>query len=165
VFAGAGRLGFPDAALFAFALGCDLVSVGRESMLAVGCVQAQRCHTGRCPTGVATQSRWLTRGLDPTLKSVRFANYVATLRHELLQLALACGVAHPALVGPDRIEVLDGHYGSTTARQLFGYEAGWGLPGLADQAALSSLMAGANPPSARTFPSAPPAPGDLPSGG
>ena len=46
-----GRLGFPDSALFAFALGCDLISVGREAMLAIGCIQAQRCHTGRCPTG------------------------------------------------------------------------------------------------------------------
>ena len=34
-------------------------------MLAVGCIQAQRCHTDHCPTGVATQNRWLTRGLDP----------------------------------------------------------------------------------------------------
>ncbi|HEY2331872.1 MAG TPA: FMN-binding glutamate synthase family protein [Acidimicrobiales bacterium] len=142
VFAGAGRLGFPDAALFAFALGCDLVSVGREAMMSVGCIQAQRCHTGRCPTGVATQNRWLTRGLDPTLKSVRFANYVATLRHELLQLSLACGVAHPALVGPDRIELLDGRYGSTTARELFAYEPGWGVPRRADQVAVSALMRG-----------------------
>jgi glutamate synthase domain-containing protein 2 len=142
VFAGAGRLGFPDAALFAFALGCDLVNVGREAMLSVGCVQAQRCHTGRCPTGVATQSRWLTRGLDPELKSVRFANYIDTLRHELLQLSLACGVAHPALVGAERVEVLDGRYGSVAARELFGYEPDWGLPRPADQVAITALMRG-----------------------
>jgi glutamate synthase domain-containing protein 2 len=142
VFAGAGRLGFPEAALFAFALGCDLVNVGREAMLSVGCVQAQRCHTGRCPTGVATQSRWLTRGLDPTLKSVRFANYIDTLRHELLQLSLACGVAHPALVGADRVEVLDGRYGSVAARELFCYQPDWGLPRPSDQVAITALMRG-----------------------
>ena len=28
-------------------------------MMAIGCIQAQRCHTGRCPTGVATQNKWL----------------------------------------------------------------------------------------------------------
>jgi glutamate synthase domain-containing protein 2 len=155
VFAGAGKLGFPDAGLFAFALGCDLLAVGREAMLSVGCIQAQRCHTGRCPTGVATQSRWLTRGLDPTLKSVRFANYVSTLRHELLQLSLACGVAHPALVGADRIEVLDGRFGSTTVRELFGYEPGWGLPGGDDQATIRTLM---RAPSPQPFESAPPEP-------
>ena len=153
VFAGAGKLGFPEVALFGFALGCDLVNVGREAMLAIGCIQAQRCHTGRCPTGVATQSRWLTRGLDPTLKSVRFAGYVATLRHELLQLSLACGVEHPALVGPDRLEILDGRYGSTTVAELFGYRTGWGVPSAADRAAISDIMRAANPPPSQTFPS------------
>jgi glutamate synthase domain-containing protein 2 len=153
VFTGAGKLGFPEASLFAFALGCDLVNVGREAMLSVGCIQAQRCHTGRCPTGVATQSRWLTRGLDPALKSVRFANYIATLRHELLQLSLACGVEHPALVGPDRIEILDGRFGSSTVTDLFGYRPGWGLPSQADRATISQLMRAANPPATQTFPS------------
>ena len=42
-----------------------MVNVGREAMLAVGCIQAQKCHTGECPTGVATQNPWLARGLDP----------------------------------------------------------------------------------------------------
>jgi glutamate synthase domain-containing protein 2 len=150
-FIGAGKLGFPEAALFAFALGADMVNVGREAMLAVGCIQAQRCHTGRCPTGVATQSRWLTRGLDPDLKSVRFADYVATLRHELLQLSQACGVEHPALVGPDRLELLDGHFGSRTVHEHFGYDAGWGLPSEADQAKIKQLM---RAPAPQTFPSA-----------
>jgi glutamate synthase domain-containing protein 2 len=150
VFIGSGKLGFPETALFAFALGADLVNVGREAMLSVGCIQAQRCHTGRCPTGVATQSRWLTRGLDPTLKSVRFAGYVATLRHELLQLSLACGVEHPALVGPERIEVLDGRFGSSTVQELFGYRPEWGLPSPADRAAIVALM---RESSAQTFPS------------
>ena len=54
VFVGAGKLGLPDNAMVAFALGCDMVNVGREAMLAVGCIQAQKCHTDRCPTGVGT---------------------------------------------------------------------------------------------------------------
>ncbi|MCU1484075.1 MAG: putative glutamate synthase [Actinomycetia bacterium] len=149
VFVGSGKLGFPETALFAFSLGADMVSVGREAMLSIGCIQAQRCHTGRCPTGVATQSKWLTRGLDPTLKSVRFAAYVATLRHELLQLSQACGMEHPSLVGPDRIEVLDGRYGSTTVRELFGYDDGWGFPSPADQEAVKALMRAPKP---QTFP-------------
>ena len=76
VFVGSGKLGFPEAALFAFALGCDLINVGREAMMAIGCIQAQRCHTNHCPTGVATQHPWLVRGVDPTLKAARLANYV-----------------------------------------------------------------------------------------
>ena len=59
VFIGSGKLGFPEAALLALALGCDMINVAREAMLSIGCIQAQRCHTGHCPTGVATQNAWL----------------------------------------------------------------------------------------------------------
>ena len=76
VFIGSGKLGFPEAALLAFALGCDMINVGREAMMAIGCIQAQQCHTNHCPTGVATQNPWLVRGLDPTLKAARLANYI-----------------------------------------------------------------------------------------
>ena len=79
VFMGSGRLGLPVNAAVAFALGCDTINVAREAMMAIGCIQAQRCHTGHCPTGVATQNRWLVRGLDPTSKAARLANYVMTI--------------------------------------------------------------------------------------
>ena len=125
VFIGAGRLGFPDAGLHALALGCDMLNVGREAMLSVGCIQAQRCHTGDCPTGVATHNRWLMRGLDPDLKSARAANYVTALRAELLKLGRACGVRHPALIDADRIEVVSANYTSATLREVFGYEPSW----------------------------------------
>jgi hypothetical protein len=139
-FGGAGKLGYPESALLAMAMGCDWVSVAREAMMAIGCVQAQRCHTDHCPTGVATQNRWLSRGLDPELKSVRCANYLITLRKELLRLAHACGASHPALVGLERIELLTGDGGSARATEAFGYAPGWGLPSAPDRAALESLM-------------------------
>jgi glutamate synthase domain-containing protein 2 len=139
-FMASGKLGFPDAALLAFALGADLVNVGREAMLSIGCVQAQKCHTGRCPVGVATQSPYLTAGLDPTLKSVRFANYVAALRHELLSLTRACGELHPALVSAQHLEILDGHFGATSVSDLFAYGATWGVPGPDGRAELRALM-------------------------
>ncbi len=126
LFIGSGRLGMPETALLAMALGCDTINVGREAMLAIGCIQAQRCHTGRCPVGITTHSAWRTRGLDPGLKSVRLANYISTLRHELLELSHACGVTHPALVGRDRIEILDGHLGSRAVQEIFGYDPSWG---------------------------------------
>ena len=102
-----------------------MINVGREAMLAIGCIQAQRCHTGSCPTGVATHSRWLMHGLDPDLKSTRAANYLVGLRSELLSLGRACGSAHPALIDPDRIEVVSSRYRSTPMREVFGYEPGW----------------------------------------
>jgi glutamate synthase domain-containing protein 2 len=126
-FIGAGRLGFPDSALFAFALGCDMVNVGREAMMAIGCIQAQRCHTGRCPTGVATQNKWLMHGLDPELNSHRAANYLVTLRAELLSLARTCGVPHPAKVTADHLQIVSQHYGTMPLREVFGYEPDWPL--------------------------------------
>jgi glutamate synthase (ferredoxin) len=124
VFIGAGRLGFPDQANLAVALGCDIVAVAREAMLSIGCIQAQRCHTGHCPTGVATQNPWLVRGLDPTLKSVRLCNYVRTLRKEMLSISRACGAAHPSLLNPDSLEMLDDRFGSSSIQDLFRYPSG-----------------------------------------
>lgn len=120
VFGGAGKLGFtPDAAL-AMAMGVDLVGVAREAMLAVGCIQAQECHTGHCPTGVATQRRWLVRGLDPTDKAARVDGYIRSLRHDLLSLAHAMGHDHPGKIGLDQITITDGAGGFVPASSIAG---------------------------------------------
>ena len=139
-FIGAGKLGLPDNAVVAFALGADLVNVGREAMLAAGCIQAQKCHTGGCPTGVATQHPWLVRGLDPVAKGDRVANYIRTLRRDLLKVAETCGVPHPGLIDTDAVEVLDGLSGGRLLHEVYGYEAGWGLPSDADRAAITEIM-------------------------
>lgn len=125
LFAGSGKLGFPENALLAFALGCDLINIGREAMLAIGCIQAQRCHTNHCPTGIATQSKWLQGGLDPALKSVRLANYIVALRKDILSLSRACGVTHPSDVRPDQLEFLDDRFGGETVADLFGRRVTW----------------------------------------
>jgi len=140
VFIGSGKLGLPDNALVAFGLGVDMVNVGREAMLAVGCVQAQRCHTGTCPTGVATQDPWLAHGLDPVSKADRCSNYVKTLRRDLLKVSEACGVEHPALVGPDSVEILATLSDGRMLHEVYGYQPGWGFPSAADQKALIALM-------------------------
>lgn len=139
VFIGSGKLGFPQQAMLALALGCDMINVAREAMLSIGCIQAQQCHTGHCPTGVASQRPWLVGGLDPTLKSARLANYLATLRKEMLSLAHACGELHPALVPLDRFEIVDG-FRTVPAREVFAYRAGWGLPSGDEQHAIRALM-------------------------
>lgn len=144
-FVGSGKLGLPENALLAMALGCDLVNVGRTAMFAIGCVQAQRCHTGGCPTGVATQSAWLQGGLDPELKAERVANYLAVLRFELEALARTCGVVHPGLVGAGDLELLDVDLEAVSVAELFGYEPGWGLPGPADRAAIAEVLAPPRP--------------------
>ncbi len=142
VFIGSGKLGFPETGLLAFALGCDAVAVAREAMMAVGCIQALRCHTGHCPTGVATQRPWLVRGLDPTSKAARLANYVIALRKELLWLSQACGVPHPALVTGDNLELMDNGLWSRTLYEVFDYQPGWGLAGQSDLETIRRIMEG-----------------------
>jgi glutamate synthase domain-containing protein 2 len=144
VFNGSGKLGLPDNAIVAFALGCDMVSVAREAMLSIGCIQAQRCHTGECPTGIATQDRWLSHGLDPAVKSVRAANYIRSLRRDLLKVSEACGVSHPSLIGVDDLDILDGQESATPLRTVYGYQHLWGQPSLSDQQDIDALMAHAN---------------------
>jgi glutamate synthase (ferredoxin) len=139
-FVGGGKLGLPENAIVAFALGADLVQVGREAMLAIGCIQAQRCHTDRCPTGVATQDKWLQRGLDPDLKSVRAANYLVSLRRDLLKVSEAVGEVHPGLITPDDVDILDGTRRRTSLREVYGYEPGWGSLGPELRAEVEAFM-------------------------
>jgi glutamate synthase (ferredoxin) len=141
-FIGSGKLGLPDNAVVAFALGADMVNVAREAMLAVGCVQAQKCHTGECPTGVATQNRWLAHGLDPVSKADRVANYVRTLRRDLLKVSESCGVEHPALLGPRDVEILDTLADGRLLDEVYDYEPGWGFPSAADREGIRRIMAG-----------------------
>ncbi len=125
VFIGAGKLGFAEEAALAMASGVDMISVGREAMMAVGCIQAQRCHTGHCPTGVATQNKWLQRGLDPTDKAVRLANYVEALSTDLMKLSAAMGVTHPALIPADWIDIRDANGVLQPANQYLGLDPTW----------------------------------------
>ena len=129
VFIGSARLGMPSNALLAIAMGCDMINVGREAMLAIGCIQAQRCHTGWCPTGVTTQKWWLERGLDPDGKAERLANYVVALRKELTRLSRACGVKTPGMVSPDHIELILEQREARSLREVLDYESDWGIHG------------------------------------
>jgi hypothetical protein len=103
---------------------------------------------------VATQSPWLAHGLDPALKSVRAATYIATLRRDLLKVAEACGVEHPGLIDTSAVEILTGRTSSRPLGEVYGYEPGWGLPSAADQAEIARLMTGEAPQGG----SAPPSP-------
>lgn len=134
-FIGSGKLGLPENAVVAFALGVDMVNVGREAMLSIGCIQAQKCHTDACPTGITTQNPWLTRGIDAPSKAIRAAGYLRTLRRELLRVSGAVGVAHPSLITPTDIDILNGDYDARTLGCVYGYKDGWGSlgPELADE--------------------------------
>jgi hypothetical protein len=78
------------------ALGADLAHIGRGFLFSIGCIQAMRCHTNTCPTGVTTQNQWLQSGLDPTDKGVRVRNYALALERDLQMITHACGLTHPS---------------------------------------------------------------------
>lgn len=122
VWIGAGKLGFPDRAVVALAMGCDLVNVAREAMLSIGCIQAEQCHTDHCPSGVATQNWWLQKGINPTLKSKRTALYLKGFRKELLSLAHSCGYEHPSQFTGKDIEISLGMNKFTTLEEQLGYK-------------------------------------------
>ena len=75
--------------------GADYTLSARSMMMAVGCIQAQKCQTGKCPSGVATQSNWRQRALDVDSKALRVKNYhEATVQHAVSMMA-SCGATSP----------------------------------------------------------------------
>lgn len=123
VFIGSGKLGFPAKAAMAFAMGADCINVAREAMMSIGCIQAQVCHTNRCPSGVATQSQWLQRGIDVPLKSERLAQYFKTFRKELVEITHAAGYEHPCEFKMSDIDVnVDDHNLSKELNRTYGYK-------------------------------------------
>jgi len=122
VWGASGKLGFPSELLKIFAMGADFINVAREAMMAIGCIQAQECQTGHCPTGIATQSKRLQRGLDPEFKKLRFARYINTLRKETLQMTHACGYEHPCQIKMKDVDVSCGDNNRTvTLEHAYGY--------------------------------------------
>ena len=77
------------------ALGADWCNAGRGFMMALGCIQAQSCHTGHCPTGVATQDPGRQKALVVPDKATRVANFHKSTLHALQELVQAAGLEHP----------------------------------------------------------------------
>ena len=63
-------------------------------MFSIGCIQALRCHTNSCPTGITTHKKSLQGGLDPKVKGPRVASYVEKMRKDVAMIAHSCGAAH-----------------------------------------------------------------------
>lgn len=96
VFIASGKLGFPAKAAMAFSMGADVINVAREAMISIGCIQAQACHNNTCPTGIATQNKWLQRGIVIPEKAGRLASYFTKFNKELLEITHAAGYEHPS---------------------------------------------------------------------
>lgn len=90
-----GKLITPVDAAWALCLGANFIASARGFMFALGCIQALQCNKDTCPTGITTHKTRLQKGLNPRLKSVRVANYVNNIVHEIGMIAHSCGVNHP----------------------------------------------------------------------
>jgi glutamate synthase domain-containing protein 2 len=77
------------------ALGADWCNSARGFMFALGCIQAQACHTGNCPTGVSTQDPDRQRALVVPSKADRVYNFHLNTLLALQELVQAAGLAHP----------------------------------------------------------------------
>lgn len=82
------------------ALGADLCNSARGMLFSLGCIQALRCNTNTCPTGVATQDPELVKGLHVGDKTVRVASYQKNTVHSFMDVLAAAGLHEPHELRP-----------------------------------------------------------------
>jgi glutamate synthase domain-containing protein 2 len=85
------------------AIGADWCNSARGFMFALGCIQAQSCHTGFCPTGVTTQDPQRMRALVIPDKAERVYNFHENTLKALKELLAAAGLNHPSELGPEHV--------------------------------------------------------------
>ena len=85
------------------ALGADWCNSARGFMFALGCIQSQSCHTGKCPTGVTTQDPLRQRALVVPDKAERVAHFHQNTLKALAELIAAVGLHHPSELRPHHL--------------------------------------------------------------
>jgi len=88
-----------------FALGADACNIARGFMFAIGCIQAQTCHNGLCPTGVTTQDPKRYQALVVSDKSLRVARFQEHTLHVLQEAVEASGLNHPSELTPHHLMI------------------------------------------------------------
>ena len=111
------------------AIGADWCNSARGFMFAVGCIQAQSCHTGTCPTGVATQDPARARAIDVPSKADRVTSFHRNTVIALSELVAAAGLSHPSelrghhfltRVAGGRVASLDQKFPQLSTKELLG---------------------------------------------
>lgn len=104
------------------ALGADWANSARGFMFAVGCIQAQACHTNRCPVGVATQDPLRARALVVPDKSKRVANFHRNTMKALGEMAGAAGLDHPGKFLPHHLLVREKDRDMKVGSEVYPYQ-------------------------------------------
>jgi len=83
-------------------MGASAAYSARGMMMALGCIQALVCDSGRCPVGVATQDPSLYKGLHPADKSVRVCNFHRKTIEATREIMEACGFDDISAIRPSK---------------------------------------------------------------
>jgi glutamate synthase domain-containing protein 2 len=117
----AGKLVTSARAAWALCVGADFINTARGFMFALGCIQALRCHTNTCPTGVTTHNKRLQRGLVVEEKYQRVANYVKNINKEIDMIAHSCGCRHARELKREHVRIVQSANHSIAFNMLYPY--------------------------------------------
>ncbi len=121
----AGKLITSARAAWALAAGADFVNTARGFMFALGCIQALRCHTNTCPTGITTHNPRLQRGLVVEDKAERVAHYCRNMNHEIDMIAHSCGLRHAREFRRQHVRIVQPGGQSIAFSELYPYPAAY----------------------------------------
>jgi len=76
----------------AIALGADAVYIGTAALVAMGCHVCQKCYTGKCNWGIATQDPYLTKRLNPNIGTRRLINLIRAWSLEIKEMLGGMGI-------------------------------------------------------------------------
>jgi glutamate synthase domain-containing protein 2 len=116
-----GKLVTSARAAWALCVGADFINTARGFMFSLGCIQALRCHTNTCPTGITTHNPRLQRGLVVEEKFQRVANYAEGMNHDIEMIAHSCGVAHPRLLKREHCRIVQANGQTAALNMLYPY--------------------------------------------
>lgn len=116
-----GKLVSSFAILKMIALGADWANSARGFMFAIGCIQAQACHTNRCPVGVATQDPRRARALVVSDKSERVARFHRNTLHAISEITAAAGLSRPSEFLPHHVLMRERDRDMVTGQEVYPY--------------------------------------------
>lgn len=124
----AGKLVTSARAAWALACGADFVNSARGFMFSLGCIQALRCHTNTCPTGVTTHDPKLQRGLVVEEKWQRVSNYCHNINREIDMIAHSCGLHHAREFRREHVRLMQPGGQSVALNMLYPYPQAGPVP-------------------------------------
>jgi len=116
-----GKLVTSARAAWALCVGADFINTARGFMFSLGCIQALRCQTNTCPTGIATHSQRLQRALVVEEKYLRVANYANNMNREIDMIAHSCGVRHARELRREHVRLVQANCQSIALNMIYPY--------------------------------------------